>query len=201
MQVSYCIGIHILIEILLRRIESRVIAVVEIEHGSHAVEAEAIEAELLQPIAHIGEQELQRFLLAVVEEFGIPELVVAALAAVQVLKIGAIEEVDALANVFHRVGMYEVHDDQQTHTVRSINELLQLLGRTEPRRGREETGHMVAKRAVIRMLGDGHELDGVVAVRLDARQNLFGEFLVSPDLPLFLRHTNMRLVNQQRLVF
>ena len=80
--------------------------------------------------------------------------------------------------------------------MRSINQFLQVLGRTETRTWREEIGDMIAKRAVIRMLRDGHKLDGVVAVRLDARQYLLGKLLISPDLPLLLRHTDVRLVNQ-----
>ena len=51
------------------------------------------------------------------------------------------------------------------------------------------------------MLCNGHKLDGVVSVRLDARQNLFGKLPVRPDFFLLLRHADMGLINQQRLVF
>ena len=132
MQVSYCISIHVAVEIFPRIVDDEAVAVVKIEHRGHAIKAETIEAELLQPIAHIGEQELQRFLLAVVEEFGIPKVVVAACARMEILAIRAIEQIDALADVFHRVGMNQVHDDQQAYTMRSINKFLQLLRRTEP---------------------------------------------------------------------
>ena len=199
MQIGDCIVVHIVAEVLLRRIESRPDAMVEVEHRSHAIEAEAVEVEILHPIAHIREQELQRLLLAVVEQFGVPKVVVAALACMKILEISAVKEVDALADVFHRVGMNEVHDDQQAHAVRCVNQLHQILGRTETRTRREEIGDMVAKRAVIRMLGDGHELDGVVAVRLDARQDVLGEFLVGTYPFGLLRHAHVRLVNQQRL--
>ena len=67
--------------------------------------------EVLQPIAHIGEQELQRFLLAIVEKFGVPKVVVTALATMQILEISSIEQVDALADILHRVGVHQVHDD------------------------------------------------------------------------------------------
>ncbi len=42
-------------------------AVVPVEHARHAVEAEPVEAELVEPVAAVGEQEMQDLGLAVVE--------------------------------------------------------------------------------------------------------------------------------------
>ena len=95
---------------------------VKIEHRGHAIETEAIEAEFLQPVTHIGEQELQSLFLTVVEEFGVPKVVVAARARMQVLAVGAVKQVDAFANVFHRVGVHQIHDDQHTHAMRRVDE-------------------------------------------------------------------------------
>ena len=56
---------------------------------------------------------------------------------------------------------------------------------------------MIAKRAVIWMFGDCHELHGVVTSLLDARQDLLGKFVICSHLGLLLSHTDMRLIDQQ----
>ena len=58
--------------------------VVEVAHAGHAVEAEAVEAELLEPVFEVGEQETDGFGLAVVEAARIPHLVVPFLAVMRV---------------------------------------------------------------------------------------------------------------------
>jgi hypothetical protein len=60
--------------------EAEVDAVVVVEHGGDAVEAEAVEAQLLHPVAQVGEQVAQRLVAAVVEQAGVPQGVVPRLA-------------------------------------------------------------------------------------------------------------------------
>ena len=79
-----------------------------IEHRGHAVETEAVEAELLEPVADVGQQELADFRPAVVEALGVPRRMVAAFALVEILVAGAVEVVEALGEVFDGVGMDDV---------------------------------------------------------------------------------------------
>ncbi len=53
------------------------VAVGVVEHGGDAIEAEAVEAEFLQPVADVGEEELFYLRAAVVEDFGVPLRVIA----------------------------------------------------------------------------------------------------------------------------
>jgi hypothetical protein len=79
-----------------------------IEHRGDAIEAEAVETELLQPVADVGEQELADLRPAVVEALRVPQRMIAAVAGVEILVAGAIEVVESLGDVFHRVGVHDV---------------------------------------------------------------------------------------------
>ena len=57
----------------------------------------------------------------------------------RVVMVGAVELVDPLVEVLHVVGVHQVHDDGQAQFVGAADEFFQLLG-------------------------DGHQLHGVVAV-------------------------------------
>ena len=140
------------------------IAVVVVDHRRHAVEAVAVEMELVEPVLDVRQQEMLYLVLAVVEELRVPVGLVAGLAGQRVQMVGAVQFVDAFVEVADIVGMHQIHDDRQPQLVGAAHQLLQLLGRAAARCGCEETRHVVAERPVIGVLGDGHELHGVVAV-------------------------------------
>ena len=173
-------------------------AMIPVEHGRHAVEAETVEMELVEPVAAVRKQKMEHVRLAVVEAARIPGLVPALRSGVEILAVGAVEARKAVALVLDGMGMHEIHDHPQAHAMRRIHERLEVLGRAETRRRREEAGHVVAKAAVVRMLHDRHQLHGVVAGRLDARQRQVPKLGVGPHLALFLGHAHMRLVDERR---
>ena len=94
--------------------------------------------------------------------------------------------------------MDNIHDDGNAHLVSSVNHLLQVLRCTKTTGGSEEAGYVIAKRAIVGMLLNSHHLNGIVAVLLDARQYILGEFLIGAHLLGILTHTHVALVNQQR---
>jgi hypothetical protein len=53
--------------------------------------------------------------------------------------------------------------------MRSINQLLQILGGPVATARREEVVHLVPEAGIVGMLHDGHQLDSVVAKVLDTR--------------------------------
>ena len=175
-------------------------AVMEVEHRGDAVEAVAIEVILIEPEAAVGEKEVQDVGLAVVEATRIPGIVPAARAVVEVLVGRAIEEGKAVALVLHGVGVDDVHNDGQAHPVGGVNHRLEFLGRAEARASRVEARDVVAKAAVIGMLHNPHQLDGVVAGLLDAREDLLGELGVGAHALALLGHPHVRLVDERRAV-
>ena len=171
-------------------------AVVIVEHGGDTVEAEAVEVELFEPILAVRQQEVHHLVLAVVEAERIPRRVFAAVVAVEVEVVGAVQTAEAFVLILHGVRVHDVHDDGDAGSVSGIDERTQLVGGAEAAGGREEARHVVAERAVVRVLLDGHDLDGVVAVGGDARQHLGAEFVVAAHLFLLLSHADVAFVDE-----
>ena len=82
-----------------------------------------------------------------------------------------------------------------------VDEGFELFGRTETGRSGEEIRHMVTERTVIRMLLDSHYLDAVIAEISDTRQDVLTELLVGRYFLCISRHTDMALVDEERLLF
>ena len=93
--------------------------------------------------------------------------------------------------------MNQVDHDRNPRPVRGVHQPLELLGCPETRAGGEEIGHLIAERAVVRVLLDGHELNGVVTRRGDAGEDAIGELLPGADLFLLLRHAGVDFVDQR----
>ena len=58
---------------------------------------------------------------------------------------------------------------------------------------------MIAERSIVGMLLDGHDLDGIIAISDDTRQYLLAKLAIGPHLLLVLRHSDMALIDQERL--
>ncbi|KAI3492991.1 hypothetical protein L1887_42366 [Cichorium endivia] len=164
--------------------ESGADAVVRVEHGGDAVEAETIESVLLHPEEAVAEQEAQHLVVAIVEQARVPELVPALGALVEVEVVGAVKHVEAVEHILARVRVDNVEEYGDTHGMRNVDELLEVLGVAVPAAGGKEVGDLVAKRGVVGVLLDGHELDGVVAELLDTRQDVLCEFFELADARL-----------------
>lgn len=152
--------------------------VMEVEHGGYAIEAEAVEAELVKPVAAVGEQEVEDVGLAVVEATGVPGVVPTPRTAVEVLEVGAVETRETVALILDGVGVDDVHDDRDAHAVGGVNQSLELLGRAEAGTGGEEAGDVVPEAPVVGVLHDAHELDRVVARLFNARKDVLAELRV-----------------------
>ena len=83
--------------------------------------------------------------------------------------------------------------------MRRINQSLKIIGRAKPRRHREKVADVIAETAVIWMLGDSHQLDGVVSCLFDAQQDVRGKFVEAGDFFLLAAHADMRFVNQRHV--
>ena len=93
--------------------------------------------------------------------------------------------------------MYDVHDHGDTHPVRLVDQLFQLVRRTETGRGGEEATYVIAERSIIRMFLYSHDLNGVITILRYTRQYILTEFIIRPHLLLVSAHTDMALVDQK----
>ena len=155
---------------------------------------------LLHPIVDIGQKKTLDRDPSVVEQFGVPLRVDARLPVDEIQFARAVELRQPLGAVFHRMGVYQVHHHRDTHPVRRIDQPAQVVRHTETRGWREEIGHMIAERTVVRVFLYGHQLQYVVSQSGDAGQNVPGKFLPGTHMAVLGSHSRMGFVDQGREV-
>mmetsp|Transcript_10693 Transcript_10693/g.29307 ORF Transcript_10693/g.29307 Transcript_10693/m.29307 type:complete len:435 (+) Transcript_10693:1707-3011(+) len=172
-------------------------AMMVVHHAGHAIEAVAVKLVLIDPPARVAEQEAHGLPVAVVEQTGVPHPVVPACTSMEVHAVCAVEHVDAIHGILGGMAVDNVHEHHHAEPVGFINEGLQVVRGAKPGGRAKEVGNMVAERAVVCMLLDGHDLDSVVARLADARQHVTPEFQVAVDLGLCTAHAHVALVDAQ----
>ncbi|EJX08615.1 membrane protein [gut metagenome] len=90
-----------------------------------------------------------------------------------------------------------IHNHGNAILMRLINQLLQIFWRTETTGSSKETADMVTKTAIIRMFLQCHNLQAVVTLFNDTRQDIFSKFIIGTYLFGILSHTDMAFINQQ----
>jgi len=93
--------------------------------------------------------------------------------------VGSIELVEAVLDVLGGVRMDHIEENKEPMRVSHVDHALQLLWVTETTRSRIEAGHLVAEAGVVCVLHDGHHLDTVVALALNARHDSVGELVIA----------------------
>ena len=193
-------GITIFVSVEVRRIAVEVFAqtVRAIDHRSHTIETESVEVVFVEPELTVREQEMQHFVLAVVEAETIPSRVLTTGTVMEILITRTIEVTETLEFVLHRMAMHEVHDDMHTSAVSIVDEGFEFIRRTEATAGRKEIRYMVSEGAVVRVLLDSHDLHAVITQLIDTRQHITTELLVRIHFLLFGTHADMALVDIER---
>ncbi len=170
-----------------------------VEHRRDTIKTEAIKTELLQPVLAVGKQKMDDIVLPVVEAKAVPGRVLMAFTGIEIL-VGVTRKIgQPLHFVLHGVGMYNVHDDGNSQPVSLVYQPLQLLRSSETAARSEERADMIAERAVVRVLLHSHYLDGIVSIADNSRQDALAKLTVRAHFLLILRHTDVALVNQERL--
>ena len=183
-EVRHSIGILMTIEVVGVRGEALAEAVVVVQHRGDAVKAEAVELEDLQPILTVGEEEVDDIVAPIVEAQRVPSGMITTRTFVEEERARAVIACQPFDLIAHGMAVHEVHNDLETSCVSGIDERLQFVGRTEATTGCEEARYMVAKGAIVRMLLDSHDLNGIIPEINDARHNLLLELTVATYLAL-----------------
>ena len=175
-------------------------AVVMIEHAGDAVKAEAVKMIFFQPEAHVGKQEMDHAGFAVIKHPGIPGRMIACLSFFKELAVGSVKARDSFRGVLDRVGVDDVQQHGQAQLMGPVDQGLQFVRRPVAGGSGVKIADLIAERAVIRVLHDGHQLHRVIAVFFDSGKNVPGKLRVGAD-PLLLRsHADVGFVNQRRNV-
>lgn len=150
-----------------------------IKDGCDGIEAEAVDLILIEEPCQVGKKESLHLVLGIVEQHRVPAAVVASLATVREAVVGAVEVLDAVVHVVARVRVNEVDDDTQSHAVRLVDQVLEVVRCARARAHTKEARDMVTKATIVRVLLYGHQLNHVVACLLDAVQVVIGEVTVA----------------------
>ena len=191
------VGLHAEVLLVVAR-KLHLEAVVVVQHGRDAVEAEPVEAVLVHPVPQVGQEVPLHLPVTVVVNPGVPEPVVAVVAGAKVGGLGVLAKVvsrDAILDVARHVAMDDVQKAPDAHSVSLIHEVLEILGGTAPRRHREWVGDVVPEGAVVRVLHHSHQLHGVVTPELDPREDIVGKLSVGVNLGIFAAHAHVRFVD------
>ena len=117
-------------------------------------------------------------------------------AVVEVEVFPSVKLTEAFKGVLDAVAVDNVHDDGYAFSMGVVHQGLEFLGGAEPGGKCEEIGHLIAERAVIRVLLESHDLDGVVAKLLYAGKDVLSEFLKGTNLFLLRGHADMALIDK-----
>ena len=101
--------------------------------------------------------------------------------------------------VLHGMRVNDVHDDCYAHLVCLVNEFLQLFWSAETAGRSKKVADMIAEGTIVGVLCNGHHLNGIVAVLLDAWQYVVFELDVGADLLSILCHADVALIDEQRV--
>ena len=205
----------VLVELLLAGIVN---AKVEVQHAGHAVHANAVHVEVLEPVQHVGNQEGADLATGEVK------LVRAPVGVNLVLKQHVAVKGGKAVGVGAKTAGHPVHDHADACLVARIDKVHELLRVAVSRRGGVVAGRLVAPGAVEGMLHKRHDLDMriahvahvvhelhrqvVVGVKLAALrgEGIHGAGVVAVLVRLALRRVavalpraNMHLVDVERL--
>jgi hypothetical protein len=137
-----------------------------IQHARNTIKTKSVQAKRLHPIPAIGQQKGKDRYFSVIKTPGIPGGVISSVIAVEILIAGAVESAETLHLVDNRMGVNQVHQNPETHSVSRINQGFEFIGSPETGRRGEKTGHLISKRSIIGVLLEGHQLNGVIS-RID----------------------------------
>ncbi len=204
-------GVHLLQEghgvevlaaaVLVGRPLAGLAGVVEVEHRGDGVHAQAVDVELLAPVDRVGDEEVADLGAAVVELQRAP-VRVRGPQRVLVLVERAAVELGQGPVVAREVRRHPVHQHADARPVQGVDQVLEIVGRAEPRGRRVEAGDLITPRAAEGVLGDRHQLDVREAEVLDVRGQLLGQLPVgqagTPGRQVHLVDGEGRLVHRPR---
>ena len=163
----------VLVELLLAGIVN---AKVEVQHAGHAVHANAVHVEVLEPVQHVGDQEGADLAAGEVK------LVRAPVGVNLVLKQHVAVKGGKAVGVGAKTAGNPVHDHADACLVARIDKVHELLRVAVARRGGVVTGRLVAPGAIEGMLHKRHDLDMRIAHIADVVHELHRQVVVSVKL-------------------
>ena len=155
--------------------------------------------EFFQPILTIREEEVDDFVLTIVEAEAVPSGMFATVAGIEELVGVARKVAKTFYFILHSMTLHEVHDDCNTILVGFVNELLEFFRCTKTATCSKEGAYVVTETTVIGVFLNRHNLEAVVTFLDDTGKHIEAELFVSSYTLSILSHTDMAFVNKERI--
>ena len=149
-----------------------------IQHRRYTVKTESIEFIFFQPVFTVRQQEVNDFILAIVKTKRIPRRMFTTPSRIEILVRITGKITQSFYLILHCMGMNNIHNNSDTHSMSSIDQLLQLIRSTETGRSGKETGYVVTETSIIRMFLNSHYLNTIIPFFGNAGKHLFTEFII-----------------------
>lgn len=137
--------------------------------------------EILQPVFAVAKQEMHHIVRPIIEAKAVPSRMQSASACMEELRLTSAQIAKPFIGIPYRMAMHQIHNHGNAHLVSLVNKLFELIWCAKTTAWRKEITDMITETTVIRMLLDGHQLQGVVAQSGDAWQDVCPELIVGSD--------------------
>ena len=104
-----------------------------VDHRSHAIKTESIEVIFIEPELTVREQEMEHFVLTVVEAERVPSRVLPTIAVMEILIAGTVKVTESFEFVLNGMAVHEVHDHMHSATMSVVDKGFEFVRRTETR--------------------------------------------------------------------
>lgn len=138
-------------------------------------------------------------MVTIIEQSRVPQFVSSLSTLMEIEMITTIEHVQPIFCILASVGVNDIEQDYNSHSVSSVDQVHQLLRSAISAGNSKEGGDLVSERSIVCVFLDGHQLNDVVSKLLDPRKNLCSELLVGSDPVLSGTNTDMGLIDTSRL--
>ena len=175
-------------------------AIVQIQHIGHCINAQSVNMVLIHPENRVGNQEALYLGAAIIKVGGTPACIVCTLRIVRLIQVAPIKVTETRI-ILAEVPRHPVHDYADACLMCLINEITQVIRRTETAGSGIIAGSLIAPGAFIRVLTERHELDMGVVHFLGIVHQLFRHITIGQLIALrgAAPGAQMHLVGQHRL--
>ena len=175
--------------------------VVQVQHRGHRIHPQAVDVVFLKPVHRAGHQEALHLGLAVIEDQGAPLLVLPLAGVLILVARGPVEEGQA-RRVPGEMGGNPVHNDADALLVAAVHKAHKVPGLAIAGGGGKIADDLIAPRTIVRVLGQGHELNVGEAHVLHIGDELVPQLIVGKDAAvlIFPPRARMDLIDIHRLL-
>ncbi|KAG5296014.1 hypothetical protein I7I50_08969 [Histoplasma capsulatum G186AR] len=168
-----------------------------IQHTRNPIEPKPVKLILLHPEPQVTQQEPQHFMIPVIKQPAIPQLMLPLGTRVEIQIIRPVKHIQPVQHILGCMAMHHIQQHHQPQAMCGVDELLQLLWRAVAAAGCKEIVDLISKTGVVCMFHDSHELDGIVSQAVDAREHVLCKLLIGSHAGLGGGDADVGLVDAQ----